>query len=555
MTPSPPRATRARRRDETPGGVRFDSGTTAGVSGGGAALLELVIPRLARKNDAKKNKNSQTIALSAHATLEALYEALDRARARSAHLAEEIGALAPYARALAAAGASTDFSYVSRSRFVADHASVKQGGFALIDEIALGKTTPQCCICARRARADHHALHAPACARCVVTWFHAAPMHGAAAAAGGAPCPLCRKPFHIEDLIRVMPNEEASRERRSPRGRDASSDGDDDASLSAGGRSGKGDERKGKGTNRRASSRDGEDETPPTKRLQSSLGGDPRVVRAAAVAARRGPRRPPRRAVPRASGRRPLPRARTARMRQSPKIAALVADLRERPPGRAPGKAVCSQLRDALVCAAEALTWEGVERAVDGTRRHPRRARRFARRKGSFAPRTRRRARWRAPRRPACRVLLLHAARRRRLDADDADLVIPREPFLSPRRGASREPRAPHRADARCGAHVLRAGHGRGAAAGVPDEAGGVGGEVAPRRRRRRRRRRGGRRRGGRGRRPRRRRVIRDAGDVRRMSRAQFDRMRFIFGLSDRGEASGGANESDDEREGREMPR
>ena len=63
------RDARARRRDETPGGVRFDSGTTAGVSGGGAALLELVIPRLARKNDAKKNKNSQTIALSAHATL------------------------------------------------------------------------------------------------------------------------------------------------------------------------------------------------------------------------------------------------------------------------------------------------------------------------------------------------------------------------------------------------------------------------------------------------------------------------------------------------------
>ena len=51
--------------------------------------------------------------------------------------------------------------------------------------------------------------------------------------------------------------------------------------------------------------------------------------------------------------------------------------------------------------------------------------------------------------------------------------------------------------------------------------------------------------------------VIRDAGDAfaASMSRAQFDRMRFIFGLSDRGEASGGANESDDEREGREMPR
>jgi hypothetical protein len=51
--------------------------------------------------------------------------------------------------------------------------------------------------------------------------------------------------------------------------------------------------------------------------------------------------------------------------------------------------------------------------------------------------------------------------------------------------------------------------------------------------------------------------VIHDAGDAfaANMSRAQFDRMRFIFGLADRGEASGGAGESDDEREGRETPR
>jgi hypothetical protein len=42
--------------------------------------------------------------------------------------------------------------------------------------------------------------------------------------------------------------------------------------------------------------------------------------------------------------------------------------------------------------------------------------------------------------------------------------------------------------------------------------------------------------------------VIHDATDAfaANMSRAQFDRMRFIFGLSDRGEASGGAGETDD---------
>ena len=48
--------------------------------------------------------------------------------------------------------------------------------------------------------------------------------------------------------------------------------------------------------------------------------------------------------------------------------------------------------------------------------------------------------------------------------------------------------------------------------------------------------------------------VIRDAGDAfaANMSRAQFDRMRFIFGLSDRGDASGGAGETEDAREERE---
>ena len=564
------RDARARRRDETPGGVRFDSGTTAGVSCGGAALLELVIPRLARKNDAKKNKNSQTIALSAHAALEALYEALDRARARSALLAEEIGALAPYARALAAAGASTDFAYDSRTRFVAEHASVKQGGFALIDEIALGKTTPQCCICCAPARAPTitRCMHL-ACARCVVTWFHAAPMHGAAAAAGGAPCPLCRKPFHIEDLIRVMPNEEASRERRSPRGRDASSDGDDDASLSDGGRSGKGDERKGKGAKRRASSRDGEDETSLDEtspkfssaatpasfaRLPLPPGEDP------------GDHRDGRYPALSMDGGRFLAHVHRACMRQSPKIAALVADLREHfaRPG-ASGKAVVfSQLRDALVCAAEALTWEGVGNAlVDGNAATPAASATLRAQEGVVRPEdaaARAVARFRDD--PACRVLLLHAGSAAAgLTLTHADLVILLEPFLSPgdeAQAANRVHRIGQTRAVRCVTYFVRGTveerllafrtrqaefggevvSGGGTDAG-DDGAAGVEGADADASSA-----------AALG-------VIRDAGDAfaASMSRAQFDRMRFIFGLSDRGAASGGANESDDEREGRETPR
>lgn len=548
------RDARARRRDETPGGVRFDSGTTAGVSGGGAALLELVIPRLARKNDAKKNKNSQALALSAHAALEALYEALDRARARSALLAEEIGALAPYARALAAAGASTDFAYDSRTRFVPDHASVKQGGFALIDEIALGKTTPQCCICCAPARAPTitRCMHL-ACARCVVTWFHAAPMHGAAAAAGGAPCPLCRKPFHIEDLIRVMPNEEASRERRSPRGRDAGADGDDDASLSDDGRSGKGGERKGKGAFKR---RDGEDETsldetsPPQfssaatpasfARLPLPPGEDP------------GDHRDGRYPALSMDGGRFLAHVHRACMRQSPKIAALVADLREHfaRPG-ASGKAVVfSQLRDALARAAEALTWEGVGNALVDGNKSATTGSSSATSNDVVRPEdaaARAVARFRDD--PACRVLLLHAGSAAAgLTLTHADFVLLLEPFLSPgdeAQAANRVHRIGQTRAVRCVTYFVRdtveerllafrtrqaefGGEvGEPSTPAVPSSPASALG------------------------------VIRDAGDAfaADMSRAQFDRMRFIFGLSDRGEASGGAGESDDEREGRETPR
>jgi E3 ubiquitin-protein ligase SHPRH len=300
------RDARVRRRDETPEGVRFSFPKTDG------GLLERVVPRLA--NEKEKN----VARLSARAALDALYEAVDRARARANLLAEEIGALAPYMRALASAASSTDFVGA-----LPDVGTVKQGGFALIDEISKGKTVPQCCICCAPARLPTitRCMHL-ACARCVVTWFHAAPMHGAAAAAGGAPCPLCRKPFQIEELIRLLPNEEAFHDKDAREGEKTRPAGEDAERVDVKGKGAKTRARDARDTRSKRRSRqkrkdaNAKDAKHGRRTASVQLGADPRVVRAAAFAFRRGPKRPPRRAVPRAvHGRRPFPRARAPRVR------------------------------------------------------------------------------------------------------------------------------------------------------------------------------------------------------------------------------------------------
>ena len=560
------RDARVRRRDETPEGVRFSFPKTGG-------LLERVVPRLVNEKETEKNQSR----LSARAALDALYEAVDRARARSALLAEEIGSLAPYMRALASAASSTDFARdESAVGALPDVGTVKQGGFALIDEISKGKTVPQCCICCAPARAPTitRCMHL-ACARCVVTWFHAAPMHGAAAAAGGAPCPLCRKPFQIEELIRLLPNEEARTdapsEKTPPAGEDAAVDvkgkrakrrretSDDDP----------GDDPDA--TTRMTKTRNNAEETPrfssaPTPasfaRLPLPPGEDP------------GDHRDGRYPALSMDGGRFLAHVHRACMRQSPKIAALVADLREHfaRPG-ASGKAVVfSQLRDALSRVSEALTWEGVGNAlVDGNASSA-----SAGRSGS-GPRPRGAAtatggddgvpvrpedaaasavkRFRED--PACRVLLLHAGTAAAgLTLTHADLVILLEPFLSPgdeAQAANRVHRIGQTRAVRCVTYFVRGtveerllafrerqaefgGEARARESGSADpgvdEADGSSAAALG--------------------------VIHDAGDAfaANMSRAQFDRMRFIFGLSDRGEASGGAGETDDffEREERESP-
>ena len=551
------RDARVRRRDETPEGVRFPFPKTNG------GLLERVVPRLA--NEKEKNVSR----LSARSVLDALYEAVDRARARANLLAEEIGALAPYMRALASAASSSDFVGA-----LPDVGTVKQGGFALIDEISKGKTVPQCCICCAPARLPTitRCMHL-ACARCVVTWFHAAPMHGAAAAAGGAPCPLCRKPFRIEELIRLLPNEEAFHDaREGEKTRPAGEDAEHVDVKGKGARRARetpethdpNDHHDKSEKTRMPKTRNAEEETPrfssaPTPasfaRLPLPSGEDPNDHRDGRYPALS------------MDGGRFLAHVHRACARRSPKIAALVADLRSHfAKSGASGKAVVfSQLRDALSKVSEALTWEGLGNAlVDGNATSSSSAGRSASRQrnvatasddddGNVVPVRPEDAAASAVRRfrddPSCRVLLLHAGTAAAgLTLTHADLVILLEPFLSPgdeAQAANRVHRIGQTRAVRCVTYFVRGtveerllafrerqaefgGEARlnaresiGGADPLDDADGSSAAALG---------------------------VIHDATDAfaANMSRAQFDRMRFIFGLSDRGEASGGAGETDD---------
>jgi E3 ubiquitin-protein ligase SHPRH len=251
--------------------------------------------------------------------------------------------------------------------------------------------------------------------------------------------------------------------------------------------------------------------------------------------------------------------------RRSPKIAALVADLRSHfAKSGASGKAVVfSQLRDALSKVSEALTWEGVGNAlVDGNANAASAGRSASRQRNAatasddnaaVVPVRPEDAAASAVRRfrddPACRVLLLHAGTAAAgLTLTHADLVILLEPFLSPgdeAQAANRVHRIGQTRAVRCVTYFVRGtveerllafrerqaefgGEARlnaresiGGADPLDDADGSSAAALG---------------------------VIHDATDAfaANMSRAQFDRMRFIFGLSDRGEASGGAGETDD---------
>ena len=120
--------------------------------------------------------------LSALAVVSTLRDAIDAHAEHAGRLSNEVGSLLPYLRALRAAGeAGADVTSL-------DHATVQQSGFDLLNEVMAGKA-PTCCICVQPAvhPCIARCMHL-ACTRCMVTWYHAAPLHGNNNS-GAPPCP------------------------------------------------------------------------------------------------------------------------------------------------------------------------------------------------------------------------------------------------------------------------------------------------------------------------------------------------------------------------------
>ena len=183
-------------RDESPGGCRPN---------GGALLTAL--PAAAVDFTGAGGR------LSALAVASTLRDAIDAHAEHAGRLSNEVGSLLPYLRALRAAGeAGADVTSL-------DHATVQQSGFDLLNEVMAGKA-PTCCICVQPAvhPCIARCMHL-ACTRCMVTWYHAAPLHGNNNS-GAPPCPLCRKPFTIDELIRLIPpakeDDETAEEKTAP---------------------------------------------------------------------------------------------------------------------------------------------------------------------------------------------------------------------------------------------------------------------------------------------------------------------------------------------------
>ena len=376
-------------RDESPGGCRPEGG----------ALLTAI---------------PGADGLAASSVTRALRDAVDAHRRHAGRLSNEIGSLLPYLRALAAAGAEGAERVNSL-----DYGTVQQSGFELLNEVIAGGS-PQCCICCAPAQAPcvTRCVHL-ACTRCVVTWFHAAPLHGAAASTGAAPCPLCRKPFTIDELIRLLPPSESEK--------------GNDRGKGTGGGGGEGDE-------------------------GGADAGDPDARRAPRFKAVASPADFSRLPLPRGEnpadyrdGRYPalsmdggrfLAHLHRAAMRRSPKMCALVTDLRDAlsRPGAAGKVVVFSQLRDALTHAHQTLTWEGIRAEIVGARG------------GAGEDTEAAIGRFRED--PDVKVLLLHAGSAAAgLTLTQADLVVLLEPFLSPgdeAQAASRVHRIGQTREVRC---------------------------------------------------------------------------------------------------------
>ncbi|ACO67442.1 SNF2 super family [Micromonas commoda] len=405
----------ARLRDELPGGCRPVGGA-----------LVLAVPAA---SPAYSGAGGPLSALAVAATLR------DAIAAHSQHanrLANEVGSLLPYLRALRAAGeAGADWTSL-------DHATVQQSGFDLLNEVMAGKA-PQCCICVQPAvhPCIARCMHL-ACTRCMVTWYHAAPLHGGGASSA-PPCPLCRKPFTIDELIRLIPPAEEE---------DVNGEEEDEE--------GKGTEARAGGSKERRRRRNGEERN---DAREEPARNDAVEVHGAVVRFTPAARPSEFSRLPLPDGENPadyrdgrypalsmdggrfLAHLHRASMRQSPKMSALVRDLREAlaAPGGSGKAVVFSQLRDALAHAEQVLRWEGIGcesvgvhnrgggvngGTNGGTNGGGTNGSNNGSGEGAIA-------RFRDD--PATQVLLLHAGSAAAgLTLTQADLVVLLEPFLSP---------------------------------------------------------------------------------------------------------------------------
>ena len=114
---------------------------------------------------------------------------------------EKMGGIQPYIRLLKES--------IGTNVRVDNYEVVEQGGFQALNDIAEGRR-PMCCICHSNVSDDvavTRCMHF-ACARCCITWYSFGKQQPAAhsshqAASRGVPCPLCRQPFTLDNLIIV----------------------------------------------------------------------------------------------------------------------------------------------------------------------------------------------------------------------------------------------------------------------------------------------------------------------------------------------------------------
>ena len=375
-------------RDESPGGCRPEGG----------ALLTAI---------------PGADGLAASSVTRALRDAVDAHRRHAGRLSNEIGSLLPYLRALAAAGAEGAERVNSL-----DYGTVQQSGFELLNEVIAG-VAAVLHLLRPGAGALRHEVRAPR--------VHAVRRH-------------------------VVSRRAAARRRRLHRRRAVSSVSQTvhhrrthtsvtPVRVGEGERPGEGDgRRRGEGDEGGADAADPDARRAPRFKAVASPADFSRLPlpRGENPADYRDGRYP----ALSMDGGRFLAHLHRAAMRRSPKMCALVTDLRDAlsRPGAAGKVVVFSQLRDALTHAHQTLTWEGIRAEIVGARG------------GAGEDTEAAIGRFRED--PDVKVLLLHAGSAAAgLTLTQADLVVLLEPFLSPgdeAQAASRVHRIGQTREVRC---------------------------------------------------------------------------------------------------------